>query len=162
MTVYRPIQKSAATMSLACLEGRRLAEIVVPDEPQWAWFFRFDGGTQLTACGLWRVVGRTRVEVARDDHQQLFGLPEPVDARRRVLAAIADTAVTAAAFDPVTGDLRIEFGSGARLEALTDSSGYESWQLHRPDGIVLVGGGGGEVWPSAPDREDRSSGAQPG
>lgn len=154
MTVYRPIQKSAATMSLACLEGRRLAEVVAPDEPQWDWSFRFEGGTQLMVCGLWRVVGRTRVEVTQNDHQQLFGLPEPVDARRRVFAAIADTTVTTAAFDPVTGDLRIEFGSGARIEALTDSSGYESWQLHRPDGIVIVGAGGGEVHPSAPERAD--------
>lgn len=152
MTVYRSAPKNAETMSLACLDDQRLEDVVVPDEPQWPWVFRFEGGSVLTVGGLWRVVGRTRVEIAQDDHLQLFGLSEPVDAGRRVLDAIAGTAVTAAAFDAISGDLRITFGSGARLEALTDSCGYESWQLQRPDGIVLVATGGGDVRPSAPDR----------
>ncbi len=39
-----------------------------------------------------------------------------------------------------SADLALEFEGGQRLEILTDSSGYEPWNLHVH--LVALGGGG--------------------
>ncbi|ELB86678.1 hypothetical protein Rwratislav_43701 [Rhodococcus wratislaviensis IFP 2016] len=151
MIVYRPMHtRDAEAMSVACLAGLRLVEIDASAAPS-AWVFRFESPCVLTAEGLWRVIASGRVAVTGMDHDQIFGLEVPVDASRRGTDAIGSAVVATAGFDGSTGDLWIEFAGGVRLEILTTSTGYESWTLWRPDGTQLVGTGGGEVVPCAPD-----------
>jgi hypothetical protein len=151
MIVYRPIHKGdREAMSVACLAGLRLVEIDASAAP-YSWVFRFEGACALTAEGLWRVIASGRVAVTGMDHDQIFGLEVPVDAGRRATDVIGSAVVATAGFDGSTGDLWIEFAGGVRLEILTTSTGYESWTLWRPDGTQLVGTGGGEVVPCAPD-----------
>ncbi len=150
MTTYRPIcERSERTMSVGCMLGRRLLELDSSAAPG-SWVFRFDGGCVLTAESMWRVIKDGRVTVADMDHEQLFGHSAPVDAAARVLQATAGMTVTQADFQS-TGDLRVQFENGVCLEVLTNSSGYESWTLFRPDGTQLVAIGGGEVVPFGPE-----------
>jgi hypothetical protein len=75
----------------------------------------------------------------------MFGLKEPVDARAEALNAIGGAVIQRARCAEVTGDLRLEFDNDAWLDVLVDSCGYESWQLSKPDGTVIVAIGGGKV-----------------
>jgi hypothetical protein len=152
MTVYRPIpERTVAAMSVRCLVGCRLLDLDSSAAPG-SWVFRFDGECVLTAVGTWRVIKGGRVRVAGEDHQQRFGLPAPMDAGRQAVQTIAGGVVTHASFDEGTGDLRVTFDNDVRLEVLTDSFGYESWTLFRPDGTQLVATGGGEVVPFGPEQ----------
>jgi hypothetical protein len=148
MTFLDPVEKNERTMSLVCLLGRRLHEIDASGVPYW--IFRFGDGCALGVGGTWRVIAESRVAVAAGDHEQWFGLDEPVDAGERVAKLVGAAEILEARFAEPTGDLRIVFSNGASLEILTDSSGYESWMLWRPDGTGLVGTGGGQVEPFAP------------
>ena len=144
-----PIPRDDNSMSVACLIGCRLKEVdssAAPDQ----WVLRFDSGCMLNAEGTWRIICSGRIVATSKDHQQLFGLSEPVDAAEQMHQAIAASRVTTVSYDRVTGDLRIDFENGARFEVLTDSGGYESWTLSRPDGTQLIGMGGGEVIPYGP------------
>ena len=129
--------------------GRKLLGLDSSAAPG-SWVFRFDGDCVLTAESMWRVSKGGRITVSDRDHEQLFGLSVPVDATARVMQATAGATVTHAHFQSI-GDLRVEFENGASLEVLTDSSGYESWTLFRPDGTQLVATGGGEVVPFGPE-----------
>ena len=106
------------------------------------WIFRFGPDCWLS-LGTWRVVKDGRVAVAADDHAQLFGLREPVDAVDRVQALISGRVVVKASLASETGDLRVEFDNGGRLETFTDSCGYETAtiQLGKDRQIVVLGGG---------------------
>jgi len=147
--VYRPAEgKDAADRSVSCLVGRQLTA-ADPSAAPGSWVFQFGADCRLTIGGTWRLIKGGMVMVAGGDHQQLFGLTEPVDASRRVLEGIAYAVIKKASFDDVSGDLTIEFSKDLRLQILTDSSGYESWTLWRPDGTQLVADGGGRVLPYA-------------
>ncbi|MDB4908077.1 MAG: hypothetical protein JWO05_2861 [Gemmatimonadetes bacterium] len=93
----------------------------------------------------WRLVSGHRVALADLDHEQMFGLTRPVDAVERLLTLLGDRTCTAANLVEDTGDLHLSFGSEARLEALVNSSSYESWTLTDPDGTQLVATGGGRL-----------------
>jgi hypothetical protein len=142
--LQRITRRDPGTMSLACVDGRRITDVDASAAPS-CWVFHLGSDCRLTAEGLWRLIKDGRVVVAGIDHLQWFGLPAPFDARQRTIEAIGSAAASAARYDPETGDLRIEFSGGARLEVITHSSGYESWTLSRPDGTQLVAVGGGEV-----------------
>jgi hypothetical protein len=75
----------------------------------------------------------------------MFGLSKPVDAAAVCETAIGDAVTQSAAYDATTGDLTITFSQGLRLEAIVNSSGYESWRLSDRRGNMFVGMGGGEV-----------------
>jgi len=101
----------------------------------------------LQVGGIWRVVAKGHIEITSEDHQQVFGLPKAVDAGLGLQDTLSSATITNAKVLPETGDLAISFGDRARLEIITDSSGYESWVLRRPDSTELVGAGGGTLVP---------------
>ena len=80
---------------------------------------------------------------SRDDGQR-FGRNEPVRAIQELSSKLLGHTLTAIQVAPGTADLTLEFG-GHSLQAITDSSGYEAWQVNGPAGIVAVGHGGGTV-----------------
>ena len=80
-----------------------------------------------------------------DDHGKQFGLPEPVDAEARCRSLIVGVKIERVEVVEDTADFMIFFESGARLEILPISSGYESWQVAAPDGTATVAQGGGNL-----------------
>jgi hypothetical protein len=67
-----------------------------------------------------------------------------VDAHAEASARLKGRRVLGAPLDEGSADLTLEFDGGQRLEVLTDSSGYEPWNLHAP-GVHLVALGGGGI-----------------
>ena len=147
MTTYGPINKpKPEDFSVACIVGQRLTSVDSSAAPG-SWGLVFENNCSLQIGGVWRVIRNGRIEIASEDHQQKFGLPNAIDAGRDLRKIISSSTVTAAEVAPETGDLLIQFGDRARFEIITDSCGYESWVLNRPDSTVLVATGGGTLVP---------------
>lgn len=121
------------------LVGRQLISF---EKKDWSWFFRFSGDISVATEESWRLILENRIFVTSEDHDQLFGLSEPVDAVSRVLSSIADRTVSAAVVSASTGDLTIEFSGQVKLQFLQMSGGYESWRLSvQGTEIICMGGG---------------------
>jgi hypothetical protein len=125
------------------MDGATIAGV----EPwEFGWTFRFSNGARITTQSIWRALTAQGIAVTSEDHQQRFGLPEPVDAGQRAISTLTGQ-VNATALVSITGDLRVSFESGCSLEFLNTSTGYEGWQLAGLDGkgkafnIIALGGG---------------------
>ena len=105
--------------------------------------FEFGDATLAVDC-LWRIKVDGRVALTSYDHTQQFGLPAPVDAHTEASSRLKDARVLNVRLDEKSANLILEFDRGLRLEVLTDSSGYEPWNLHAP-GVHLVALGGGGI-----------------
>lgn len=127
---------------LSSLVGRKLASI---GRHEFSWSFSFDDTTVLGTDGSWRVLAEGRVAVSNLDDGQKYGLCDAVDARARALHLILGKIVRDASVREDTGDLTISFGDDSALEVLTISSGYEAWQLNKPQAGTLVCTGGGKL-----------------
>ena len=102
-----------------------------------------DGSLSVEA--LWRVINDGRVALTKRDHNQKFGLPEPVNAYADASELLVGKQIVKVEFREESGDLLIHFEGGRRLDVVNDSSGYEPWQLYGP-GIHLVAVGTGSIY----------------
>jgi hypothetical protein len=110
--------------------------------------FEFDGITLGVDC-LWRIIVDGKVALTSRDHGQRFGLSAPVDANGAATSMLQGGQVVKVQLEESSADLTLEFGSGQRLEIVTDSSGYEPWNLHGPGvHVVALGGGGLTTFPA--------------
>jgi hypothetical protein len=113
--------------------------------------FTFQFGAATLAVGsLWRVIVDGKVALTSRDYGQQFGLPAPVDAYAGAVSLLQGRQVVNVRLAESSADLVMEFEGGRRLEILTDSSGYEPWNLHAP-GVHLVALGGGGVADFSPE-----------
>ena len=110
-----------------------------------SWSFRFDGGVEIRSDSVWRIVVGGRIALSSEDHGQRYGLPSPVDAEARCQSLIVQVRIERAEVREDTRDIVIVFESGARLDILPVSSGYESWQVAAPDGTRTIAQGGGNL-----------------
>jgi len=116
------------------------------------WDFTFGGGPSdgcaIAAQTFWRVVAGGRIVVTSKDDGHRFGLPAPLDAEEVCQRSLRGGVAISVDVDPVTGDIAIRLDNDTRLDILTTSSGYESWQAFFRDAdqdVTLVGAGGGEL-----------------
>ena len=116
------------------------------------WRFGFGDGVEIRTDSPWRVVRDGGIVLSSEDHGRPYGLPQPIDAEAECRAKIGGAVVRAAEVRDETRDIVIAFESGARLEVIPLSSGYESWHLWGPGRRFTVAQGGGSlaVW----DRDD--------
>jgi hypothetical protein len=128
-------------VGIQCLTGK-ICTRVYEHYPQ-NFTFEFSDASLAVDC-LWRIKVDGRIAVTSRDHGQQFGLPAPVDAHAEASARLKGRRVLGAPLDEGSADLTLEFDGGQRLEVLTDSSGYEPWNLHAP-GVHLVALGGGGI-----------------
>ena len=130
-------------MELPLLTGQSIVW-VNPEEPPGPCGFGFSDGSQILVECDWRLVHNGRVALAAQDHQQLFGRQEPVDAGRETMALLADKRVIRASLSE-TGDLVVEFDHAIELQTFTNSCGYESCTIAFANGTKLVVTGGGAI-----------------
>jgi hypothetical protein len=128
-------------VGIECLKGK-ICTRVYEHYPQ-NFTFEFGDASLAVDC-LWRIKVDGRVALTSRDHGQQFGLPAPVDAPADASSRLKGRRVLEARLDENSADLTLEFDGGQRLEVLTDSSGYEPWNLHAP-GVRLVALGGGGI-----------------
>lgn len=105
---------------------------------------RLSGGYHLCISSLWRLLSDGRLKLTSNDDGQQFGLPAPVQAIPELAAVIVGRRVASVRVTEGTADLTISLGDSV-LEVISDSSGYEAWQVDGPKGTVAVGQGGGNV-----------------
>ena len=136
-------KRQAKDLITTALHGALIAAI---ESWEFGWTFRFSNGATIATQSIWRVLTATGIAVTSEDHQQKFGLPEPVDAGVRASSDLTGDVVDAALV-PITGDLRISFASASKLEFFNTSMGYEGWHLICRNGdrkafeIIALGGG---------------------
>jgi hypothetical protein len=109
------------------------------------WWFSFEDSVGISVECPWRIIEDGSISVSGDDHRQQFGLPAPIDAAAFATQRLAGTPITRVEVRSGTADLVLNLEGGLRLEILPFSSGYESWQVVRPDGKHVVAQGGGQL-----------------
>lgn len=129
-----------------CVVGTHVTSVRLLD---YTWFFTFDDDWEVATECYWRLISQDGLSVSSDDHQQLFGLREPVDASARSLAALTEAVTSLEIIEPVT-DLWVHFGED-RVEFLNTSCGYEGWRVQLKKSptelsLIALGGGGLARW----------------
>jgi hypothetical protein len=130
-------------LDISWIRGRAFAEVSFLAPASWS--FRFGKGIEIRADCAWRVVVDGHIVLSSEDHGQQFGLPQPVNAELHCRSLIVRQTIQSADVRDDTRDILILFESGARLEIVPMSSGYESWQLAGPDGTQTIAQGGGNL-----------------
>lgn len=105
---------------------------------------RLSGGYRVQIQSLWRLLSDQVLVLTSLDDGQVFGHSSPVRAVPELAAHLLGRRVSAVQVGRGTGDLTCVFGS-AELQIISDSSGYEAWQVEGPEGPIAVGQGGGQV-----------------
>ena len=129
---------------IARLIGHSLLNVSF-DSDALSWLFDFSDSTRIRSDSPWRLIRDGRIVICSEDHGQQFGLPEPVDAEGKCYSHIGGAIVGSAEIRADTRDVVIGFESGVRLEIITLSSGYESWQVTEPGGRMIIAQGGGNL-----------------
>jgi len=114
---------------------------------EYSWQFSFPPAGSVTVASFWRIVVDNRVVLCSLDDGQRFGLPKPIDAAQTAWEIIFDKLVRTVTVNE-NGDLIIRFETGAVLEILINSSGYESWNAASWSGTKkrnIIATGGGEL-----------------
>jgi len=101
-------------------------------------------GYRVHIESLWRLVTRGALALTSRDETQLFGGNDPVRAIPELSSRLVDRTLTSVQVSPGTADLTLHFGEMI-LQIISESSGYEAWQVEGQSGTVAVGQGGGNV-----------------
>src|SRR5579859_2206466 len=112
-----------------------------------SWRLNFEAAGLNIQCP-WRIVGNDAVVLGGSDHEQKFGLPQPIDVTVEALRLLKGKTVESARIDQKTADLCITFAGDIRIDVFNDSSGYEGWTFADQRGTWLIAPGGGqmEIW----------------
>jgi len=100
----------------------------------------FDIGSIIIECP-WRIRDNKSILLGYSEYR---ALQEEKDFRGRLQELLLNKSICDYEFTPETSDLRIMFEGGLMLELFHDSSYFEGWQLHGPNGFLLVSLPGGE------------------
>jgi len=92
----------------------------------------FSEGTRLRA-DYWRIVKNDKAGVSSFDHDQKYGLPEPIDSFHQLEQELRGTRVTDALIDARTGDLLFRFEGSVEF-CIFNFTGYEVWEIHFSNG----------------------------
>ena len=105
---------------------------------------KLSGGYRIQIEALWRLLEGGTLVLTSEDDGQLFGRKQPVNAISDLSQRLVGRSVDSVAVTPGTADLTFGFGPNL-LQIVSNSSGYEAWQVESPQSIVAVGQGGGNV-----------------
>jgi hypothetical protein len=102
------------------------------------------GGYRVQVESLWRLVTSAALLLTSRDDGQRFGRKEPVRALAELSDELVGDTIVAVQLGQGTADLSLHFKQKT-FQVVSDSSGYEAWQVVGPAGTVAVGQGGGDV-----------------
>ena len=112
------------------------------------WVVNIRGGASIALPIPWRIVAGGRIAFANEDDGQQFGLPERINGEKKANSLIGSRPITGMRVDPETLDLTVLFEEAVRLDAFSNSSGYEGWHIHLSpddDSLSVIALGGGDV-----------------
>jgi hypothetical protein len=102
------------------------------------------GGYRINVESLWRLLSSGVLELTSEDEGQLFGRDTAVHAMDVLSDKLPGCSLAAVDVAEGTADLSLHFGK-LSFQVISNSSGYEAWQIEGPAGIIAVGQGGGAV-----------------
>jgi hypothetical protein len=140
-----------AEMLIESLRGYSVVSVEHYAEDSWRLNFEASG---LNIQCPWRIVSNGAVVLGGSDHEQKFGLPQPVDVTVEALRLLNGKIAESARIDEATADLCITFADDIRVDVFNDSSGYEGWTFADQRGTWLVAQGGGQlsIWKPTIDK----------
>ncbi len=109
---------------------------------EYDWVLALDNDTSIVIECLWRLIEAGRIRFTSEDEGQKFGLPAPVDAAAEVNHRLNGASVGAVELQEGILDLELQFSTGHRFQIIPNSSGYEAWNLSRPNSLFIAVGGG--------------------
>jgi hypothetical protein len=121
------------------------------------WLFEFGAVCAINIGCPWRIISKGSIALGNMDHNQLFGLKEPLNAGDEAFRLLKNKKVIAARLKPVSGDLVIDFEDSMILESFVNSSGYETCQIRCHDGTSIIVVGGGKIVEYRVPRTDADS-----
>jgi len=110
-------------------------------------FWRFDFGDEivLSVECPWRLIHINKIVLSSQDHGRTYGKGMPVDCETGIRGYLIGLHVRWAEVRTETRDIVLGFETGARLEILPLSTGFESWRIVKPCGYEAVAQGGGAI-----------------
>lgn len=122
---------------LAVIQGLRLLESGLSETNEWE--FKFENDNRLSSSDWWRIVSSDGVILTSNDHDQQYGLPEPIQAGAMAFRELRDSKVVGISIVAPTQDLHLEFENGKVLQILSSFSGYENWEFQGPELGSVIG-----------------------
>ena len=110
-----------------------------------SWRFRFGEKGEIQSYCPWRYILNGKIMLSSEDHGHEFGLPEPINAEVACAELLAMEVIAYGEIRADSRDIVLVFESGARLEIIPLSSGYESWEIRQSNGWGLTAQGGGNL-----------------
>ena len=93
------------------------------------WHLVFENNLRVQIECFWRLLENRKIKRTSKDNQQLYGHKTPIDLENEIKAALQDKDLDKIERNTDTGDLYLLFENGLTLEIITDSSGYECWEI---------------------------------
>jgi len=143
MSLTHPTTVAYRDIDLSWIVGRSVVALSFRQSARWLLSFGSDADISIEC--LWRIIQSERIVLTSEDHEQKFGLPAPLNASARGEALLAGKFVTSAQLREATADIILTFEHELKMEILSTSAGYESWQLRDPKGMSYVAQGGGQL-----------------
>jgi hypothetical protein len=138
-SIVRPLVQDLGQSQLI---GKKVATVSV--WPGASCVIGFGPDVNLQVECLWRLRKQGVLVLTSEDDGQLFGRQTPVDAMSELAEALVGQIVGDAQIVPGTADFVLRLGD-LSFEAISNSSGFEAWQLTMAAGQMLVAQGGGNV-----------------
>ncbi|MFD1156994.1 hypothetical protein [Roseovarius aestuarii] len=110
------------------------------------WLIEFSEDAFIELYVPWRIVSGGRIVFSDEDDGQLFGLSEPKNGEEIAKSFLRSKKISTVTTDRETGDLSLLFSGGSRLDAFSNSAGYEAWRAQykfeqSTHNFVALGGG---------------------
>jgi hypothetical protein len=91
-------------------------------------------GSRVKAS-YWRLLEGGRQFISSFDHQQKYGLPDPIDAKNELRKKAIGKMVLSAVIENKAGDTHFELSDSLELQVF-NFTGYENWTVYFQDGTV--------------------------
>ena len=125
------------------MKGRKIDKVIFTEPSLWSFALG-----DISAIGVecpWRIIKEERIVLSVEDHLQLYGLTEKIEADIEAEKLLKNESIESVVVKTGTLDIIITFKSGKRLEIIPLSSGYESWNIIEPTNTTIIALGGGEL-----------------
>lgn len=109
------------------------------------WVLRFASGGAVYVQCPWRIIQDAAIRLSGADHRQQYGLREPIDAATQLVSVLGEDSVVSVHVAENIGDIIMKFESGAELQILPFSSGYEAWESWSAKGFNVIAQGGQQL-----------------
>jgi hypothetical protein len=109
-----------------------------------SWFFEFDDNIVFFTQTIWRLMVDKKIKLVSLDHEQIFGLPKPLDLIVKVQEYLLNSNLLEIKVKQNTADLLLTLTNNLQIEIFISSIGYESYNFSI-DKKNYIGMGSGDI-----------------